>query len=170
MKNMFMLVTLFLLFGACCIFANEILNTSATEPSVIDQLKDQLVEYVFYVIAGFFFTGIATLFGYLSIKFPKLSKYFIELKEMAEKEIARTEANRRFLPKELTAKQGLKLKQETVERVMESRPAQELRRGVANLFGIFGGRAKELGKNLFDNSLPGLVDNLVAKQKTFKSY
>lgn len=157
---MFLLVTIFLLIGAFFVLAEDV------TPSVGDQIKDKVLNYVVYTIAGLFFTGISMLFGYLAVKFPRVAGYFLDLQELIKEEIQRTEEKRKNIVGGLTAKQGIELRNETTERVMNTRVAQEVRRGIANLFGIFGGRSKEVGKQLFDNAVPGLIDSQVSKLKT----
>ena len=160
--NLMLLFFIVLIMRVIVIFPNEI----TTEPSVSEQITEKILVYVFYTISGFFFAGLSLLFSYLAVKFPKLADYLYELKELTQKEIERTEEKRKLLPDVLTAKQAIELKNETTERLINTKPAQELRRGVANIFGIFGGRAKEVGKQLFDNSVPGLIDRQVSKIKT----
>jgi len=161
MKKMFLLVTIFLLLGAFFVLAEDVVT-----PSVGEQIKDKVLTYIVYTIAGLFFMGMSTLFGYLAVKFPKVANYFLDLQEIVKEEIQRTEEKRKGMLGDLTAKQGIELKNETTERVMNTRVAQEVRRGIANLFGIFGGRSKEVGKQLFDSAVPGLIDKQVSKLKT----
>lgn len=162
------LVLIAILLCSLIVFSEDIQNTEANATDNIKtEFRTQLVEMVFYFVFGIIGLALSSLFGYLAVKFPKLAGYFYELKEISMKEVERTEQKRKeLIPDALTAKQGIQLKTETAQRIIQTRPAQELRRGVANIFGIFGGRAKELGKNLFDNAVPGIIDEQVSKLKS----
>jgi len=155
-----------LIFMIIFVFAVNTYAADTQEVSTIDQVKQgfqrQMVKVVAYFILGIIGTLVASLFGYLAVKFPKLANWFYDIRSIISNEVEITEQKRKELfPGKLTAKQGIMLKSETTSKVMNTKVAQELRRGVANVFGIFGGKSKEFGKSLFDNMIPGLIDQQV---------
>ena len=172
-----MLVLIMLVVGAILTFPaeekgliylqeNVLEGIEAESESKSDDWYSEIIKYVVTVISIFILGKLAWLFGYLAVKFPKLGDIFFDLQKEISNIIQILEERRKKIPGELTAKQGVELKNEAVAKVMQTKPANELRRGIANIFGIFGGKSKEVGKQLFDSVVPGLIDKQVEKIKT----
>jgi len=136
------------------------------EVSTSSELMSEVIKYLAYGLVVFILGRISWVFGYLALKFPKLAKVFIEFKDNIAEVTNLIEQERKSLPEVLTAKQGQELKNKAVIKVMDTKPANELRRGISNIFGLFGGRAKNLGGEIFDAVVPGLIDKQVEKVKS----
>ena len=164
MRNIFLIVFVLIMMVNSLTYAEGLIYIKDTaEVSTTPDLWSEVISYLAYAIAMFILGRIIWLFGWLSVKFPKLASIFIEFQQVIRQIVEEIERDRKSMPEVLTAKQGIELKTRAVDKVMQTKPANELRRGVANIFGIFGGRAKEMGKELFDSAVPGLIDKQVSK-------